>query len=204
MALGIVLSLPFAARAAPLYHVVDLTASQNASALGVDGNQQVGDADLGSAPDHFSHAVLWFGSVDSYIDLNPQGYDSSWANGIAGGQQVGAAGPSGNADKFHAMLWTGSAASAVDLRPNNAAFSIAYATNGHQQVGGVYYRIAPDQFSEHATLWTLLWKGSAASAIDLTPTGFTYATAVATSGEYQVGMTSGPATGDPSRDEVLV
>lgn len=64
-------------------------------------------------------------------DLNPNGFISSEALGVSGGQQVGVGSTEG--DKDHALLWRSSAATVVDLLPSRGIK--ATATCGGQQVG---------------------------------------------------------------------
>src|SRR3954462_1775168 len=113
-------------------------------------------------------AVAHAAAVYTAIDLNPSGFTSSEADGIANGQQVGvAAGPATDFDS-HAILWTGTAASAVDLNPSpsGATMSQAYGVADGQQVG---FSGGTATGNPHAILWT----GTAASAVDLNPSGFT-------------------------------
>jgi hypothetical protein len=102
-------------------------------AYGVGGNQQVGLAIFGA---YVGHAIVWSGTADSAIDLDPAGAlgDShAWATN--GTQQVGGCG------NFGAMLWSGSAASAVKLQtllPTGAwTGSTAYSIDDAGNVFGV-------------------------------------------------------------------
>src|SRR5262249_28910531 len=66
--------------------------------------------------------------------------------------------------------------------------SVAYGTNGSQEVG--WFSISYSAFG-HA----VLWNGTAASAVDLHPTGFSWAVtsaALATNGAQQVAYGQGP------------
>ena len=49
--------------------------------------QQVGEAAIGSK----DHASLWSGSAASWTDLQPAGYQWSWANATSGAQQCSSA-----------------------------------------------------------------------------------------------------------------
>ncbi len=80
------------------------------------------------------HAVLWRGSRESMVDLNPLGWSYSLALGIRNGEQVGE-GRSTPRRHRHALLWRGTRESVVDLNPNPGMTSTACATNGLQQVG---------------------------------------------------------------------
>lgn len=142
-------------------------------AYGTDGLQQVGVGwkVVGFGAYSTPNAMLWSGTADSAVNLNPVGSGESTAYAVAGGQQVG------YAYSFqHAMLWTGSAESAVDLHPAGFESSQARATNGVQQAG-FGWAPGPAQVNrQHA----LVWSGSAASVVDLNqfmPLGFTDAAA---------------------------
>ena len=111
---------------------VDLNPSEwvDSEADGVDGTQQVGyGAPPGSNPDYTLaasdvQALLWTGSADSYVDLNPTGYLLSQALATNGAQQVGEAWVTGSGGLFpddapgDAMVWSSTANSAVDLSPS--------------------------------------------------------------------------------------
>jgi hypothetical protein len=133
-----------------------------------------------------SHALLWSGTADSVIILDPPGYHEVAAVGLHGSQQVGEGSrvvDSGIVE--HALLWNGSASSFVDLHPIKlAGFDQSYAngTDGTYQVG--------DGSLSSGKYHALQWSGTADSAIDLHPTklsGFDYSFAIATSGGQQVG-----------------
>src|SRR5258706_2001852 len=80
---------PSVARAAA-YQFVDLAQASwwDSTAFGVDGGQQVGQAQIGGP----YHAMLWSGTSASATDLTPAGYHSSVASEVNGGWQVGAYG----------------------------------------------------------------------------------------------------------------
>ncbi len=85
-------------------------------------------------------------------------------------------------------MWNGTANSAVDLSPinlNGINESEALGTNGMQQVGyGYVSGTSNDQ--------ALLWDGTAASAVDLNPSGYNFSEALSTNGAFQVGYGSVP------------
>ena len=173
--------------APPLFSAIDLHPRgreiDESWVEGISEGQQVGESNhTGRSTPH--HALLWRGSADSVVDLNPSGFVESEAHAVCGGQQVGWVIP---AQIPHAFLWRGSAASTVDLHPRGFDDSEAFGTSGFEQVGygGVSIGIV------HA----LLWRGSAASVVDLHPRGFTSTEALSTSAGLQVGYGSGPATG---------
>ena len=80
----------------------------------LDQSQQVG---LGAIKYGPMVALLWTGSVDSCVNLHPEGYARSCANGVRNGIQVGSASVRvGEYDLYpHAMLWEGTPESYVDL-----------------------------------------------------------------------------------------
>lgn len=143
--------------------------------FGTDGTQQVGFGYTIIGVNAFGgpYAVLWSGTAESAVNLNPPGSIASQANAVSGGQQVGY-------DFYprHALLWRGSAESVVDLHPT-AGFtsSEATATNGTQQAG---YGYNGNDNSQGQRSHALVWSGTGASAIDLNqfmPLGFTDAAA---------------------------
>jgi hypothetical protein len=135
--------------------------------------------------------VLWDASTGTPHDLHPThigGIVFSAASGSDGAQQAGDASGSATGYETHAMLWNGSAGSVVDLHPVDLRpaglakwpYSFATGAGGGQQVG-----FAGNGDIAHA----MLWKGTAASAIDLNPGGLGIhdSHAVATDGIHQVG-----------------
>lgn len=169
----------------PLFTAIDLTSKGVYAAFGISGGQLVGFGLVSGSP----HAMLWRDAGASVVDLHPRSGFSNGANGsrafgISGGQQVGWA---YTVDlRVHALLWNGTASSVVDLHPSWLAESQAFATSGEQQVGrgsGPTTGTVRGFQASHA----LLWRGSAASVVDLHPSGFTYSEAVGVSGGQQVG-----------------
>lgn len=138
-------------------------------AYSVSGNQQVGvmsgrTGNVATPP----HAVLWTGSADSAVDLQPTNLRDfnvgSAAYGIGGGQQVGYGSYSSGNSITDALLWNGTATSAVDLSPAGSTLSVAYTTNGRQQAGYIgVIKNSIDPPIPHA----MVWQGTAASAFDL-------------------------------------
>jgi hypothetical protein len=142
----------------------------------------------GSATGGNYHALLWSGTAESVVDLNPPGFVESYANDISGEWQLGyGRGPATNGQN-HALLWNGSSAKYIDLHPTSFSGSYASGISGDSQVG--YGSPAMTDVS-HA----LMWNGSAASVVDLHPTGFDSSGAFAISGDTQVGHGWGPAGG---------
>lgn len=154
-------------------------------AWGTDGTQQVGFGYDQVGPNAFSgpYAVVWSGTYQSAVSLNPNGSASSEAKAVAGGQQVG------YAFSGRAMLWRGTAASGVSLHPTGFTSSQATGTNGVQQAG-----VGSLSGHSHA----LVWSGTAASAVDLnqyTPLGFSdaAATGIDTAGNVVGWASTGPS-----------
>ncbi|MGD0770711.1 MAG: dockerin type I domain-containing protein [Tepidisphaeraceae bacterium] len=139
--------------------------------------QTVGYGSAGSS----EHALLWSSPAGSAVDLNPSGFNGSYAYATSGTQQVGEAFNTTITESYNAMLWSGTAASAVNLNPSGYDWSCAYGVCGSQQVG--FGRVGGMEGSDHA----LLWSGAAGSAVDLAPAGVAYSYAVGTDGAEQVG-----------------
>ena len=116
---------------------------EESEAHAVSGNSQVGYGydytDVGGDGDPYVeysnyHALLWHGTADSAIDLNPDTFDETYALGVSGNAQVGYGLPS-TSNQFHALLWRGTAASVVDLQPAGFTSSQASGVSGSTQVG---------------------------------------------------------------------
>jgi hypothetical protein len=148
-----------------------------ATVYGVSGTHQVGYY-VASSAGYIFHALLWSGTPDSRVDLNPSTATSSFAYGVFGTQQVGSARSWEEADS--AVLWYGTAASWVGLNPAGASSSFAFATSGTHQVGSA-------TFGDNNALHAGLWSGTAASWVDLHPAGATSSEAYSVSGAYQAG-----------------
>ncbi len=164
-------------------------------ALGTDGAQQVGIGFEVIGINAFSgpFAVLWSGSAESAVNLNPFDAATSQANAVAGGQQVGY-----GYTPQRALLWKGSAESVVNLHPDGYTSSEANATNGFKQVGYGYV-FDPVTLAEHSH--ALLWSGDAASAVDLNqylPDGYTDAAATGIDAEGNVVGWAGRGSSDPA------
>jgi hypothetical protein len=165
-------------------------------ALGTDGVQQVGFGQQVLSITAFSgpFAVVWSGTADSAVNLNPPDSGSSQANAVSGGQQVGY-----GYFPHRALLWSGSAESVVELQPDGYAASEANATNGIQQAGSGF---VGDAFTMVGHSHALVWTGSAASAVDLNqflPPGYTDAAATGIDAEGNVvGWASRGPSSDPA------
>jgi hypothetical protein len=165
-------------------------------ALGTDGVQQVGFGQQVLGTNSFSgpYAVLWAGSADSAVNLNPPDSGSSQANAVAGGQQVGF-----GYFPHRALLWRGSVESVVELHPDGYSASEANATNGFEQAGSGF---VGDAFTQDGHSHALVWAGDAASVTDLNrflPDGFTDAAATGINADGTVvGWASRGPSGDPA------
>jgi hypothetical protein len=111
-------------------------------------------------------------SVDGSFDVGT-GYPQS----AFGGQVIG-----GNTG--HALLWDHNG-TPTDLHPAALGFSysVTNGTNGQQQVGVA--------FSNGSSVHAMLWNGTAASAVDLNPSGYGSSYAYGTNGTQQVGVGAG-------------
>jgi hypothetical protein len=161
------------------------------TATAVGDGQQVGF-------DAFGQAALWTGTPESFVNLNPAGWNTSAASGVGGGQQVGVANQqrvcgekkggcgSGTYTVFQPFMWTGSAASAINLTPFGLGFGAgqAYGTDGVQQVGVAWKVVG---FGAYSTPNAMLWSGTADSAVNLNPPTSGESTAYAVAGGQQVG-----------------
>lgn len=170
-------------------------------ALGTDGVQQVGIGFELISINAFRgpFAVLWSGTAESAVNLNPFDAATSQANAVAGGQQVGY----GYTPK-RALLWKGSAESVVDLHPNGYTASEANATNGFKQAGYGYI-FDPVTLVSHSH--ALVWSGDAASAIDLNqylPDGFTDAAATGIDADGRVVGWAGRGSSDPANVHAMM
>ena len=158
--------------------------------LGVDNGEQAGYAQNQSYFVTSSHAMCWYGSAGSAVDLHPgwPSYPFSRAVGCRNGEEVGyvssLAYPDGDAPGYHttshAVRWAGTAASAIDLNPAGYDASEATCTNGTQE-GGWGYSVLSN--TQHA----MLWSGDASTAVDLHPVGYTDSKVTALTSTQQVG-----------------
>ena len=141
----------------------------------------------------YPHALLWRGTALTWKDLNPAGYLSSHAYAMSGGAIAGSAYIQvvGQYEQVHAMLWSlSNLANPIDLHPSTTAYaeSELLGVSGTKQVG---YAMPAGTSTQHA----MLWSGTAASAVDLTPSNVTSAYAWAAYGSVQAGCgVPAPAT----------
>ena len=179
---------------APLFTAIDLNPSGfcSSTAGGVSGGQQVGTSNpwgdcKPGGPNEPIHALLWRGSATSVVDLHPRGFTYSWARKVCGGQQVGDGGGPQTRGQDHALLFRGSADSVIDLHPSRFEASSVWGTSGGQQVGSGVPQGSPRGYDMVPTTHALLWRGTAASVVDLNPRGFGSSEVLDTDGEAQVG-----------------
>ena len=157
-------------------------------AVGVSNGQQVGWG-WGFGAYEGGHALVWRAGAASVVDFHPSRYNGSETVAAFGGEQVGWGIPSGGAysvGPFHALVWSGSAASVVDLNPDGFYNSWAVGTSGGEQVGygGLGRHL---EYEGSGPFHALVWRGSAASVVDLHPSGFFSSRALGTNGDEQVG-----------------
>jgi hypothetical protein len=129
----------------------------------------------------FPHAALWQGSSHTFTDLNPAGSCGSCSPGSNAYDTDGTfiAGSSGS--PLHGLLWKlGQLTTPVDLNPAGFEYSEAYVVRGALQAG---YAFSGTTNTDHA----ILWHGTAASAVDLTPSTVTSAYATGLGHHSQVG-----------------
>lgn len=152
--------------------------SYRSSATGVYQGNQVGwvMVSVGKGS-YFSHASLWSGSAESWVDLNPSVADASYVTSVYADRQAGFAYFSPGIHT-HAGIWSGTASSWVDLNPDGASSSHADGIFGDTQVG-----CAKVGDSFHAGLW----HNTANSWVDLNPAGATASWASGVFEDVQVG-----------------
>lgn len=185
--LVILLASLFNSPAVAQWTVTNLQAPEHGltEAPGVWGHQQVGNTYIDSS----IHAILWSGTAESWIDLNPEVAVGAGAYAVSDGRQVGYAyipTTPGTAANVHAALWTGTPASFVDLAPAGAVHSQAWGVGDGQQVGEAVFSEGLPRAS--------LWSGSAATWVDLSPAGSSSSRAYGTSEGQQVGVADGVAS----------
>jgi len=154
---------------APLYLPGDLQNSMVESvATGCDGNVQVGSAGNGSG---VSHAVMWFSSPKTQVDLHSGPYQSTGLNSINGNTQAGFGtlnrviinGVEVNTFATHALIWHGTVKSLTDLHPAGFLDSVATQFGPSKEVGYADNITQDGLRIENA----FVWSGTAASAFNL-------------------------------------
>lgn len=119
-----------------------------------------GDAQFGSIITPFpfkTHAAMWHGSPETYVDMNPPTASRSWIEDAEDGQQVGFAEIGGVG---HALLWQGDPGEYIDLLPIGALGAGAAACEGGLQVGSVSFADGTHP---------VIWAGDAETFVDLGP-----------------------------------
>lgn len=164
--------------------VISPEGAWDSMAYGFAGSRQVGYASVTGG----THAMLWNGSASSCVDLNPTGFNSSYAIGGTNNYQLGMGFGEATGYKNHALMWSGTAESMIDLHPVGFYSSVVGTGNETHQVGTGYI----NENDTHA----LMWSGTAASVIDLHPVGYTSSSAGAIVGANQFGSASGNTTGN--------
>ena len=163
-------------------------------AVGTNGNEQVGYGSSALSTIG-SGALLWSGTAASKVDLSPVVVVSgipvvewyfSLAYAVENGQQVGV-GELVHPGASHALLWSGTGTSFVDLHPAGFSNSEAHGLYSDPNPLGVRQQVGFGLNTLANQVHALLWTGTAASAVDLNPSGFGYSHAVGTDGVQQVG-----------------
>ncbi len=157
---------------APSYFFVDLQSEMNFSiASACDENMQVGTASDGT---NAAHAVLWFGSPRSQVDLHTGPYLATSLTSVNAATNTQVGGGSLNTKvlvngveitraQSHALLWHGTVKSLVDLNPAGWIDSFATQFGTLHQIGYADKSDGNNGGFSHAMIWT----GTAASALDL-------------------------------------
>jgi hypothetical protein len=180
-------------------------------ANGIAGNLIGGTIATAGVP-HTNQAVVWGTySPNTRTSMHPSSMAESAIFDAGGGQFAGWAGGQPTNWTQHAMLWTRNESSSfVDLNPSQLGFAFSVANgidaNGRQQVGaaskvssveGLFGPNPALNVETHA----MLWSGTAASAVDLHPSGFDSSVAVAVSDQHQAGY--GMLTGQQKNHALL-
>jgi hypothetical protein len=126
------------------------------------------------------HALFWKGSTyANWKDLNPAGDQTSYAYAVNAYDIVG----SGGTGSLHALMWPlGNLSNPIDLHPGTA-YNSSEALGIYQGKEVGYAMTAGTTSTAHA----MMWSGTAASAVDLTPSNVTNAYAYAAGGTTQAG-----------------
>lgn len=154
---------------------------QDNVAKAIRGQQVAGAA--WSAQSALPRAVMWSGpTFSTFVDLH-NNTRAEWSYGYAtDGEYQGGIGVFRHTGYIHAALWHGSSASMTDVNPSWSRESWILGMAPGAQVG-------------RAATWTAgyqpaLWRGSADSAVIMTPSGFGGGELAATDGVRHVGLAS--------------
>ncbi len=131
----------------------------------------------------YSHAALWQGSSHTFTDLNPAGSCGSCQPGSNAYDTDGTYIAGSGGAQTHALLWKlGQLTTPTDLNPAGSAYSETYAVRGNVQAGYAFS-------STTNTIHAVLWHGTAASVVDLTPSTLStaYATGIGSASEVGCG-----------------
>ena len=156
-------------------------------AISTDDVEQCGYATYFGSP----HAMRWSGSAASFLDMHASsGFTWSYCLGNYAGQYVGyGERPVYTVTFQNALLWNGTVV--TNLHPATLLFTYSKALGARngQQVGYISNASYPygETFSYHALSHAVMWTGTAASAVDLNPAGYTASEALATNGTQQAG-----------------
>ncbi len=123
-----------------------------------------------------SHAIEW-NSDGSYTELNRAGYTYTAAYSISGDQVVGQGELNGSR---RALLWNTASSAPVDLTPISSADCAAYGVENGVQVG-------------YSTNHAMRWTGSASSAVDMHPPGFSSSVIRAIDNDTEAGSVQLPS-----------
>jgi hypothetical protein len=151
-----------------------------------------------AAPDY---AVLW-NPDGSMLDLTPDGFAGSWANGTDGSRQFGLVYSTGSngAQLRTPVVWSGSASSATILPLGGFSEAEVQGSGGGKFVGTGIAASGPVSRA-------LLWNSPSAAPVDLNPTklvGFTRSSANDTSGTQQIGSGRWTTLGGGMHDHALL
>jgi hypothetical protein len=162
-------------------------------ANGIFDRQIGGTISAAVATPHSLQATAWDAYTHASTSLHPANMSESAIYDNGGGKFVGWTGGQPTSYVQHAMLWTsGEANSVVDLNPMQLSFvdSVANAIDqdGQQQVGSGHVFLGIEGNTvKYSGQRAILWRGTAASAVDLHPSGFDSSQAHGVAGSIQAG-----------------
>lgn len=137
-----------------------------------------------------STAAFWSGTAESFVDLLPEGYESSWVHGMTDDYQVGGVTLPGPNGRGFAIIWYGSKDRYRIIGPADVKISVADGCHGDVQVG--YVQGSKPGSRPRACLW----RETRESLVDLHPKGpYSRSYALATNGRTQVGVGRVPEAG---------
>ena len=89
----------------------------------------------------------------SVVDLNPPGFDDTYAVAVAGGLQVGIGIGAATGNEGHALLWSGSAGSVIDLHQFLPSGYVSSEARGIDATGNVVGEASDELGFQHAIEW---------------------------------------------------